>query len=143
MQRSGTEDRPQARRRRMSRGQTGVEFAASALVMLTLVFGIFASSMMIYAYNFVSDAARDAVRYAIVNGSESMSPATADDIQKYVLNLANGLNQGNLNVSTTWTPNNNPGSLVAVQVTYKFEPLFPLSSTTVPLTSSSQMVISH
>lgn len=127
----------------MSRGQTGVEFAASALVMLTLVFGIFACSMMIYAYNFVSDAARDAVRYAIVHGAQSLSPATANDIEQYVLNMANGLNQNNLNVNTTWTPNNNPGSVVAVQVTYNFEPLFPLSSTTMSLTSSSQMVISR
>jgi Flp pilus assembly protein TadG len=126
-----------------SRGQTGVEFAGTALLMFTAVFGIFCASMLLYAYNFVSNSARDAVRYAIVHGSHSLDPATADDITTFVKDMASGLQSSNLTVSTTWTPNNNPGSLVAVQVTYDFQPFFPFSSTALPLTSTSQMVISN
>ncbi len=143
MGRRGVGKFPAAGWRKMSRGQAGVEFATTALVMLIVTFGIFVSAMSIYAYNFVSDSARDAVRYAIVNGSNSMTPATSSDIDQLVLNMAYGLDQKDITVTTTWTPNNNPGSVVSVQVTYNFMPLFPLSSVALPLTSSSQMVISH
>jgi Flp pilus assembly protein TadG len=126
-----------------SRGQSGVEFAGTALLMFTAVFGIFCASMLLYAYNFVSNSARDAVRYAIVHGSHSLNPATADDITAFVKNMASGLQANNITVSTTWTPNNDPGSLVEVQVTYDFQPFFPFSSTALPLTSTSEMVISN
>jgi len=126
-----------------SRGQSGVEFAGTALLMFTAVFGIFCASMLLYAYNFVSNSARDAVRYAIVHGSHSLNPATADDITTFVKNMASGLQANNITVSTTWTPNNDPGSLVEVQVTYDFQPFFPFSSTALPLTSTSEMVISN
>ncbi len=134
---------PAARRRKLSRGQAGVEFATTALVTLTVMFGIFVSAMSIYAYNFVSDSARDAVRYAIVHGSNSLTPATSSDIEQVVLNMAYGLDQNDISVATTWTPDNNPGSIVAVQVTYSFTPFYPLSSIALPLSSYAQMVISH
>jgi Flp pilus assembly protein TadG len=135
--------RPAARMRRWSRGQNMVEFAAVALPMCFIIFGIIVLSMAVYSYSFVSDGAREGVRYAIVHGSASLSPASASDIQTYVQNEAHGLNPSYLNVSTKWTPDNKPGSVVKVQVTYSFQPLFPMSSVAVPLSSSAQMVISR
>lgn len=129
--------------RKTARGQTFVEFAGIALAALSLMFVIFVCAMTIYAYDFVSNAARDAVRYAIVHGSQSMSPATSDDIQQYVDNMAYGLNTSDISVSTTWDPNNDAGSTVTVQVTYDFQPFYPFVTTKVPMTSTSQMVISH
>jgi Flp pilus assembly protein TadG len=135
--------RPEHSRRRWSRGVTFTEFAIVALPMLMITFGIMAFGMAVYSYSFVSNAARDAVRYAIVHGDASLSPATTADIQQYVRNEAYGLNSTGLNVATTWTPDNKPGSVVKVQVTYAFHPFYPMSHMTLPLSSSAQMVISR
>jgi Flp pilus assembly protein TadG len=128
---------------RWSSGQTAAEFAIMALPLLMITFGILMCGMAVYNYNFVCDAARDGVRYAIVHGSDTNPAATATDIKNYVLAEAQGMNKNNLSVSTTWLPNNNPGSVVKVKVTYNFQPLFPMSKTVLPLSSSSQMVISY
>ncbi|HVB82768.1 MAG TPA: TadE/TadG family type IV pilus assembly protein [Candidatus Binataceae bacterium] len=131
------------RSRRWACGQTYVEFMMLVLPTLLLVFGIISLAMTIYTYSFLSDAARDAVRYAIVHGSKSASPADSDDIQTYVRDEAQGLKASAISVSTTWNPNNNPGSTVNVQVSYSFHPLYPFANVTLPLSSSSQMVISY
>lgn len=128
---------------RWSRGQTAAEFAMIALPLLMLTFGILVCGMAVYNYNFVCDAARDGVRYAIVHGSDASPAATSTDIQNYVLAEAHGMNKSDFSVSTTWSPNNSPGSVVSVTVTYNFEPLFPMSNAVLPLSSSSQMVISY
>jgi hypothetical protein len=47
-------------------------------------------------------------------------------------------------VTTTWTPNNNPGSTVRVKVSYKFDTvLVPLSATTVPVQTTATAIISQ
>jgi Flp pilus assembly protein TadG len=108
-----------------------------------LIFGIVSLAMTVYTYSFLSNAARDAVRYAIVHGSKSTSPATSDVIQTFVRNEAKGLKASAIGVSTSWSPNNNPGSTVNVQVSYSYQPFYPFNSVTLPLSSSAQMVISY
>lgn len=76
--------------------------AAAALPLFTLTFGVITLGMAVFSYSFVSSAARDAVRDAIVHGSASLSPATATDIQNYVLNNEHGLNTKDVSVSTNW-----------------------------------------
>jgi Flp pilus assembly protein TadG len=140
--------------RGFSRGQAFAEFAFVAIPCLLLLFGVISFGYAVYTYSFVSNAARDAVRYAIVHGSESLDPATASDIQSFVTNELHGLSTNQLTVSTCWNPqdgncpgpsggNNNPGNVVSVTVSYNFQPLFPMPNVALPLTSSSQMVISH
>jgi Flp pilus assembly protein TadG len=124
-------------------GQTYAEFAMVVLPTIVLIFGIISFGMTVYTWSFLSNAARDAVRYAIVHGSKSTSPATADDIQTYVRNEAQGLTASAIDVSTTWNPDNNPGSVVSVQVSYTFRPFYPFNGVSLPLSSSAQMVISH
>jgi Flp pilus assembly protein TadG len=128
---------------RWLRGQTYAEFAMVVLPMLMLIFGIISFGMTIYTYSFLGNAARDAVRYAIVHGSKSTSPATSDDIQTYVRNEAQGLKASAIGVSTSWNPNNDPGSTVNVQASYSYHPFYPFNNVTLPLSSSAQMVISH
>ena len=135
--------KPTRRMQRWLRGQTFVEFAAVVLPLCIVVFGIIVSGMAVYSYSFVCYGAREGVRYAIVHGSASLSPASASDIKNYVQNKARSLNTRYLNVLTNWTPDNKPGSVVNVQVTYSFQPFFPMSTATVPLSSSAQMVISR
>src|SRR5437879_3653815 len=127
--------------RRWLRGQTAVEFAFTGLPLLILIFAIIGLGMAIYSYSFVCTAARDATRYAIVHGASSTAPVTQSDITTYVQNEAQGIDAAQLSVSTTWTPDNKPGSVVAIKVTYNFHPLFLLGSVTLRLTSSALMGI--
>ena len=73
MRRRRTPSRPKVRRhvRRAlnERGSALWEFAFVLTVMLTLIFGVMEFSQVMYAYHFVSNAAREATRYASVRGS--------------------------------------------------------------------------
>ncbi len=145
-----------------SSGSIIVEYAITASLLMTLLFGIVQTCFALYAHNFVSDAARMATRYAIVRGSSctGMSDCgiTAAQIQTYVRGLAYpGIKSSNLSTTTTWLSAsasppttwtacanqcNAPGNAVQVQVTYAFPMFIPYwKSTTVNLTSTSQMVI--
>jgi Flp pilus assembly protein TadG len=137
------------------RGQTYVEFLMVVLPTLLIIFGVISFAMTIYTYSFLSNAARDAVRYAIVHGAKSTSPATSDVIQTFVRNEAQGLSQSSITVSSCWNPqappnqcpgptgNNTPGKVVSVKVSYTFHPLYPFAAVTLPLSSSAQMLISY
>ena len=130
--------------RRLSRGQSAVELALIASVFLLVLFGIIQLSRAVYSYNLVSYAARDATRYAIVHGSDSITPATSAAVKNFVLNESNGVDASQFTVATTWTPNNSPSSTVKVVVTYNFALSIPFfGSVTLPLSSTSQMVISQ
>ena len=146
------------------RGSSLVEFALSSIILLTLVFGVIAMCMALYTYHFISDAAREGTRYAMVRGSScstyghfaSNCPVTTStQVQTYVRGLSfPGINSNNMTVATTWpttgsactpstAPCNNPGNLVHVTVTYAFPLSIPFASAmTLTMTSSSQMVIS-
>ena len=146
---------PRGRLRGWLRGQTYAEFMMVVLPTISLIFGIFSFAMIIYTYSFLSNAARDAVRYAIVHGSKSSSPATGDTIQTYVRNEAKGINPSAISVTSCWNPqappnqcpgatgNNSPGKVVSVSVSYSYHPFYPFSAVTLPLTSSAQMVIDY
>jgi Flp pilus assembly protein TadG len=138
-----------------------VETALSLILLLTIVFGVMQISMALYADHFISDAAREGTRYAIVRGSACNAsitpcPAAATDIQDYVRTLGfPGINPNTMTVTTTWpttgtsctpssTPCNNPGNLVRVTVDYQIPFALPFAQvSTLTLTSTSQMVISQ
>ena len=65
--------------------------------------------------------------------------------ETYVNALVVGvLNTNAMTVTTTWSPNNKPGSVVTVVVAYNFPPLTSLvSSVTIPLTRTAAMVITQ
>jgi hypothetical protein len=70
---------------------------------------------------------------------------SSTDVKNYVNALVVGvLKTSAMTVTTTWAPNNNPGSVVTVAVTYNFPPLTSLvSSVTIPLTRTAAMVITQ
>jgi Flp pilus assembly protein TadG len=152
------------------RGEEMIEFAISAVVLFTIIFGIIGCSQLLYAYHFTSYAAREATRYAMVRGSTwggtncattatSLCNATTADVQEYVQSIVPpGMNSGTpLTVTTTWpgtelagsattcsvaNGNNSPGCLVMVQVNYSFSYLLPfLPTTALNLKSTSEVVI--
>lgn len=139
-------------------GGSLVEMAISSTILFAMFFGVFEFSWASYSYHYVSDAAREGARYAIVRGSTSCvnTPnlsncnATAAQISTYVKGISYaGINPANLTVTTTWLTAttststgstvttwatcssgtcNTPGYMVNVLVTYAF----PLSIPFVP-----------
>lgn len=114
------------------------------IALLSLIFGIVNLSWAVYAYNWVSYAAREATRYAAVHGSTSPSPISSSNytaLTNVVTNIAQGLS-GPLTVSPTWTPDNEPGSTVKVKVQYTFSFVMPfINPSPLTMSSTSQMVI--
>ncbi len=140
---------PVSRSATRERGSTLVEFAVVLTVLFMFLFGVMDFARALYAYHFVGDAAREGARYAIVRGSSCNSwvtacPAAASDIQTYLRNVPLGIKSSAVTVTTTWTPNNNPGSTVNVKVQYSFNFILPfLSKSAFTMSSASQMVISQ
>jgi Flp pilus assembly protein TadG len=123
------------------RGMEMVEFALVVLLLFFVLFSIMEFSRAIWVYGTVAHAAREGARFAIVRGSESPSPATTTQVRNHVRSMANGLP---VTVTTTWTPNKNPGSVVSVKVDYTYQPalqLVPKSLFGMNITSTSEMVI--
>lgn len=138
-----------ARCGRGERGSALIEFSLSMTLLLTMMFGAMDFGRALYTYTEVSEAARQGTRYAIVRGSTCTSwttacPASATDVQTYLRDVPQGLHSSSMTVTTTWTPNNNPGSTVNVKVQYSFNFIFPfLPTSTVNMSSTSQMVVSR
>jgi Flp pilus assembly protein TadG len=102
-------------------GQTLVETAMSLIILLTFLFGIWEVCLAMYSYHFISEAAREGARYAIVRGSSTPpvgggTPAACAapgpptciaqtaDIQTYVKYLGfPGINPGWMTVTPTWS----------------------------------------
>ena len=146
------------------RGSTLVEFAFLIPILFALVFGIIDFGRMLYSYHFVSNAAREATRWASVRGRDctglSGCPpgAAAADVSTYVASIAPmgiDTSPSKLSVTTNWVmpPNNlpicatfpnNPGCAVQVQVSYQFKFILPFLPTSgYRMTSTSEMIISQ
>jgi Flp pilus assembly protein TadG len=147
-------------------GSTLIEYALVLILFLTMLFGIMGFGLALYAYHFVSNEAKEAARWAAVNGSTcaddgscngtngmSDGPASEADIQNYVNNhVPMGIDSSKVKV--TWpnsatgcptigpclsvcaTTPDAPGCTVQVTVSYDFHFIFPLIDSN-PLTLSS------
>lgn len=102
-------------------GSVVVEFAIAVPIMLLLLFGVFDFGRMMWLSSSVKHAAAEGVRYAMVRGAESSVPATSDQISTFVKGRATGVNANDLAVAVSWSPDNNPGSTITVQVDYQYE----------------------
>lgn len=116
---SGPQDAPRLAGVLREEGSSLVEMALSCSILLAMILGIAQMSLMFYAYHFVSDAAREATRFAMVRGGNCItnvrpsgqaycSPtdtntAGADngDIQAYIRGLGYPFAQS-LSTATTW-----------------------------------------
>lgn len=107
------------------RGTTLVEFAFVIITFMTFLFGVVGFGHALYTYHFLNNAAKDASRWAAVNGSTCNSdsscngtapmnngPASSTDIDTYVrshvptgINGAAGANATStpLKVTVAWT----------------------------------------
>lgn len=136
-------------------GASLVEFALCSAVLFMSLFGVIGLCGALYSYIFVSEAARDAARYALVRGSActgfSDCNISSAQVNSYVKNLGHpGINKTNLTATAGWSgsnsPSNAPGNVVTVTVSYNFPlniPFWPQSGSTIHLVSSSQMTVSQ
>jgi Flp pilus assembly protein TadG len=145
------------------RGSGLVEQALVLTVLLMVMFGIIDFGRALYTYHFVSEAAREATRWASVRGSTCNPALTgceadAANVQALVKDVAGmGLDPANITVDLDWAtspnsipactaPANHPGCAVQVQVTYAFQfilPFLPPAARTLTMSSTSQMVITQ
>ena len=129
-------------KRRGERGSAIVESALSLTVFLMLLFAAMDFGRMVFAYNFVSYAAREATRYAVVRGTAN--PVDAAALTTFVKSEAVGLDPSAITVTPTWTPDHTPGSTVLVKVQYSFLPLGPyMPAGPITMYSTSKMLISQ
>jgi Flp pilus assembly protein TadG len=128
-----------------------VEFSLATAIFLATLFGIVDFGRAFYAYDMVTNAAREATRYAIVRGTTCTDGgcATQASITAYVESKFPGLRPTYLTVTPNWLPGpyctdpglHGPGCLIQIQVkyTYYFVYRFPPAT----MTSTSQLVISQ
>lgn len=102
-----------------------IESALTAVLLFTLIFGIVGFGRAVWAFGWVSHAARQGSRWACVHGSQSPAPASASDVSSFVQQQVAGLDPGELVVTTSWISNNQPGSYVKVNVQYTVTKLVP------------------
>jgi Flp pilus assembly protein TadG len=91
-----------AARKRIARedGTALVEMGLSSIIVMMAVFGIMQISYLLYSYNYVSNAARDATRYAVLRGPNSCSDATVTPFPNCGMKPSN--------FTSTTDPANNP-----------------------------------
>jgi Flp pilus assembly protein TadG len=160
-----------ARKQRGAQGEEGsviVETAMSIMILLTFMFGVMETGFALYSYHFISEAAREGARYAMVRGSSAGAAcgssytstycmASKANIQSYVMYLGfPGINPGNMTVTVnyagypagvTCNPSascNNPGNQVTVTVLYSFPLNVPfIPPHTYTMSSTAAMIIQN
>jgi Flp pilus assembly protein TadG len=144
-----------------ARGSALIEFAFVLPLLAMLIFGMIDFGRALYAYHFVSNAAREATRWASVRGSQCTAwaqacPAGPADVQNYVDSIVPpGISPQALSVTAAWMPppenpasctasTKAPGCAVEVQVSYNFKFMLPFLPTgTYSMQSTSEMIISQ
>jgi Flp pilus assembly protein TadG len=153
-----------------TRGDEGsaiMETAMSSIILLTFMLGVMETGFVLYSYYFISEAAREGTRYAIVRGSSAGlacasynslgCQATTANIQNHVKNLGfPGINPNNMTVTVanagypagvTCSPSascNNPGNLVTVTVQYNYPLNVPfIPPHTFAMSSTAAMIIQN
>lgn len=146
----------------VEKGSVLVESAITTMLLFVMLFGIIDFGRALYTYHFVANAARQATRWASVNGSSCNSdpncpnggPASEQNIATYVAEMTPpGIDAKAIKVAADWPQGtvgctgvnpNAPGCPVQVTVSYNFNFLVPLGHKgLMPISSSSEMVISH
>jgi Flp pilus assembly protein TadG len=120
---------PVRRHETAEEGQSLVEFALVIPIFLLLIFGLFDLGRAVYAYNAVQNAAREAVRVAIVDQSVDAITTEAQDHAVGLRLEASNITVSFLQPDTMTTPCNTPIAIsceVEILIDYRFEPATPI-----------------
>ncbi len=135
-----------------ARGDFLIEFAAVATALFVTIFGLMFIGDAVYRYNTLSNAAREAVRYAVVHSPTSPNPATTAQIQQVAINYAAGFALASNDITVTWPSDPNIKNIAnkaaaydaQVQITYTYTLRVPfMKATPLTLTSTSRMLVSQ
>jgi Flp pilus assembly protein TadG len=100
-------------------GAVLIEFAISALLVLTVLFLTLELCSAVYTYTVLADAANEGVRYAIVHSSDTNGAVSR--VKSYAAYSMH--NVSNMQVSVTYPDGSSvPPNRVAVSVTYQYVP---------------------
>ena len=139
-------------------GSTLVELALSSAILFSMLFGIMQIGLALYSFHFISNAAREGTRWAMVRGNTCTGcVAAVSDVQSHVKNLGfPGINPANMTVTVSYgaypagvtcSPSaacNNPGNKVKVVVQYNFTFAVPfVPQQTFSMSSTSTMIIAQ
>lgn len=129
-----------------------MEFAVSATALLLLMSAMMIMGEAVMAYNSMSSAAEEAVRYAVANGPNSPNPASQTTIEQVAVNVAPQLHltatNGNTtgNVTSSWITDTHistrEDAKVVINYTYTLKIPF-MSLATLHLSATSQMMASQ
>ena len=130
-------------------GSVAIETALGITVLVTLMLGVIEFSMMTYTYAVYAEAARKAVRYAVVHGSDSSvcsgpstgcGDSTAANVVSAVTGSVSNLSAQatSLNVNVSYPDSScAPPSRVVVTVSYTYKPISGLSGLNRTFTTTS------
>lgn len=132
----------------MQCGQALVEFAVVGTLFFALMLGIMQMAELIFSYNTISDAAREATRAAIVHGETSSLDST---IQQVAINAAPSLNLTAGDVAVSFPTDVNVPSGIDAKVVITYVSPIKLVALLLPghhtpsftLTATSQMPVSQ
>jgi Flp pilus assembly protein TadG len=116
-----------ATRRALQHGTAAIEMALVLPVYFLLVHGIVQLCFVIFGYNNATYAASIATRYAAVHGTGSTYQCTSTDVQTVATQYLWGAPRNAVTISTTWSPDNNPGSKVTVRISMVYPTAIPFS----------------
>lgn len=102
------------------RGTSTVEFGLIAPLFFLAMFGTIDFGRAMWVYSTIESAATEGARYAAIRGSNKLFPANESQVKTFVSGRAYALDVDTSDVTVTWTPDNDPGSQVTVQVEYDF-----------------------
>jgi Flp pilus assembly protein TadG len=101
-------------------GQTLVEFALTAMVLLLIIMGIFDFGRAIYEQHTIADAAREGARYAII------ATHTDAGIRQRVRDMAPGTQMTDADIQIDPVGARAGGAAVTVSISHQFDPITPL-----------------
>jgi len=145
---------------RKETGQSTVEFALTIVFVMLLIIGVIELIAMVYTYNVLADAAKEGVRYAIVNGtgkgaancsgpggagpggaSVTCTDSTGANVKAVVTNYAgysfHAIGSTSVTVSYPDASSVAP-SRVQVTVAYAYQPIFGLSWPAVTVNAAAE-----
>jgi len=113
--------RPQNPRMHRRKGATMIEFSLVFLLLLFMMAGVFEVGRVIWTYNSLTHAAKQASRYAMVHGSKNPLGQNATTVETYAKEQAIGIPAAQISVSVVTDPDNTPGSEVSVTLTHELK----------------------
>lgn len=126
------------------RGTTAVEFAVASSVLLMLMFTAIDLGLLYLAQQALNDGVAQAIRYAVVNSSDSSSASIASQFDTAATPALGATRATQTQVTVTFSPSNTIGGSVTVQASLAWHPFIDFDfMPSVTLTSADTLVIQH